>query len=534
MVTLNEWLIMAFYIALILITPGPTNTLLLSAGLQRGLNKSFHFIFAEAIGYILAISIWGFFLLSLEKIFPYIYQIAKLLSSIYVLWLASKLWMLSLKMDYLTSKSSSLVKTFSGKHTNFVDITIATLLNPKAILFVSTIIPISAFNSINIFLSSIVIFLTILIPIGVLWIFLGNIVHSNKYLRKYIGVFLRIASTILILFSFLLVYSGIAKAENSLTLYNWQSYTSPELLKKFKQEYNIDILLLEYKSNEEALDGVKNGKIDADIVVVSDNFLPHWITAGLLKPINVNSLSNSKNITASWQKPSSDIKRNYGIPWSWGIVGIAVHTDTFNGDANTWKIILEPPKELSGTINVGSDMNELIYAAIRYHGGKICDSHPELLEKVRNTLLKAKKHWAAMDYGSVYMMASGKFKASIDWNGAAMRQRKINPHIQFSFPREGTLIFRDNLVILKKSKNYESAKLFLNFIMQPENAALNSAFHGYDSAIEGANTYLPSWMQNAPELNIPEQVLRNSDYSINCPFFAREKYTDIWQQLLEK
>ncbi|WP_416777749.1 extracellular solute-binding protein [Xenorhabdus budapestensis] len=533
MVTLNEWLIMAFYIALVLITPGPTNTLLLSAGMQRGLNKSFHFIFAEAIGYTIAISIWGFFLLSLAKTFPSIYQIAKLLSSIYVFWLAFKLWMLSLTMGYLTSNGSNLVKTPSGEYTNFVDVTIATLLNPKAILFVSTIIPISAFNSVNVFLSSIIIFLIVLIPIGALWVFLGNMIHSNKHLRKYIGGFLRIASTILILFSFLLVYSGVAKAKNSLILYNWQSYTSPELLKKFKKEYNIDILLLEYKSNEEALDNIQKGKIDADIVVISDNFLPHWITAGLLNPINVHTLRNFNNISSSWQKSPSDIKRNYGIPWSWGIVGIAVHTDTYDGDANTWKIILEPPKELSGTINVGSDMNELIYAAIRYHGGKICDSNPELLEKVRNTLFEAKKHWAAMDYGSVYMMASGKFKASIDWNGAAMRQRTINPHIQFRFPREGTLIFRDNLVVLKKSKNYENAKLFMDFIMQPENAALNSAFHGYDSAIEGANTYLPSWMQNAPEFNIPEQVLKNSDYSIDCPFFAREKYTDIWQQLLK-
>ncbi|CDL84551.1 hypothetical protein XCR1_1960014 [Xenorhabdus cabanillasii JM26] len=61
MVTFNEWLIMAFYIALVLIIPGPTNTLLLSAGLQKGLSKSFHLILAEAIGYTTAIVIWFFF-----------------------------------------------------------------------------------------------------------------------------------------------------------------------------------------------------------------------------------------------------------------------------------------------------------------------------------------------------------------------------------------------------------------------------------------------------------------------------------------
>ncbi|WP_198023769.1 extracellular solute-binding protein [Xenorhabdus cabanillasii] len=471
-------------------------------------------------------------MLSLAKTFPPIYQIAELLCALYVLWLAFKLWMLSLKIDHFAINDSSLKNTFTYKDTNFLDVMIATFLNPKALLFASTIIPISSFNSISTFLSALFIFLLVLLPIGTLWAFLGGLILSHKYFRKFTGIFMRIASTILILFSFLLVYSGVVKAEGSLILYNWQSYTNTEMLKKFKREHNINITMLEYRSNEEALESVRQGKINADLAVVSDNFLPHWITADLLQPINAQSMTNFKNITSHWRTSPADMERTYGIPWAWGVVGIAVHTDTYNGDINTWKIVLAPPKELSGTINVGSDMNELIYAAIRYHGGKICDSNSELLKKVKKTLLEAKKHWAAMDYGSVSMMASGKFKASIDWNGAAMRQRKINPHIQFGFPHEGTLIFSDNLVILQESKNHENAKLFMDFIMQPENAALNSAFHGYDSTIEGANNYLPTWMQNAPELKIPEYVLKNSDYSIMCPFDVQKKYINIWQQII--
>ena len=51
-----------FFIGLvitILLTPGPTNTLLASSGIQVGLRKSLLLIPAEAIGYILAISAWG-------------------------------------------------------------------------------------------------------------------------------------------------------------------------------------------------------------------------------------------------------------------------------------------------------------------------------------------------------------------------------------------------------------------------------------------------------------------------------------------
>ena len=44
----------------ILLTPGPTNTLLASSGIQVGIRKSFRLIPSEAFGYMIAISIWGF------------------------------------------------------------------------------------------------------------------------------------------------------------------------------------------------------------------------------------------------------------------------------------------------------------------------------------------------------------------------------------------------------------------------------------------------------------------------------------------
>lgn len=48
----------------ILLTPGPTNTLLASAGIQAGVKQSLKLIPAEVMGYLIAITSWGAFCLS--------------------------------------------------------------------------------------------------------------------------------------------------------------------------------------------------------------------------------------------------------------------------------------------------------------------------------------------------------------------------------------------------------------------------------------------------------------------------------------
>lgn len=183
-------------VSLILMLPGPTNTLLFSAGVSSGVWRTLPLVAAEALGYVVAISLWGFALLPVATDFSWLLSVVKLACAFYIGFLALKMW-----------SRGSLVDRVDHKILGPADLFLTTLSNPKALLFVATVFPAETFDSSRSFVLVMACFLVVLLPIGAAWSYLGAFLNRSRLLSTHTPTILRLASGVLVLFSGSLFYS---------------------------------------------------------------------------------------------------------------------------------------------------------------------------------------------------------------------------------------------------------------------------------------------------------------------------------------
>ncbi len=320
--------------------------------------------------------------------------------------------------------------------------------------------------------------------------------------------------------------------QGELFLYNWSDYTAPDLIEKFESETAIKVVLDTYDSNETLLAKLKQGATGYDIVVPSHNFVQIFIKEGLLQKINASEISGYENIDKRWQSPSWDAGNAYTIPWQWGTTSYAVDTAVYDGNIDSYGVLFTPPPELDGKIGMFKTPEEVIPMAQIYLGIPLCSEKPSDMQAVYELLSVQKP--AVKVYNSDGIkerLVSGDVAAHMTWNGYSLRSRKEKASIAYAYPTEGVLSWFDNIAVPKGAKNKANAIKFIEFMLQPENAAIQSNFAGYANGIAGSPEYMNAELKSAPEVNMPANA--KSVFTQSCSEAAIKLADRAWTKLLK-
>ena len=266
-------------------------------------------------------------------------------------------------------------------------------------------------------------------------------------------------------------------------------------------------------------------------MVPTHSVLPYWIELGLIQKPGIPEMENYGNIAERWKNVEWDPGREWTVPWQWGTTGVAVNRSVYDGDIHTSDIWLNTPPELVGKVNVVPEMQDVINLAILYVGGEPCTDDREVLRKTRDVLVAAKPNWMSMDYGMTEKLASADVAASVNWNGSTFRARLANPDVAYGYPQEGYVVWMDSVALLSDAQNVDEAKTFINFVMEPENAAMISEFARYANGIEGSRRSCPRTWRPRPRSSCRRSCRRPASFTLACPQEMQQMYSAIWTEL---
>ncbi len=128
-------------------------------------------------------------------------------------------------------------------------------------------------------------------------------------------------------------------------------------------------------------------------------------------------------------------------------------------------------------------------------------------------------------------MANEEASVAVTFSGEAADMMYENEHIHYVIPSEGSNLWFDNMVIPKTSQNEEGAYAFLNFMLEPDNAAQNAEYIGYSTPNEAAMALLPDEITEDEQFYPSDELMQHLEVYENLGSDYLGIYNDLFLEL---
>lgn len=307
---------------------------------------------------------------------------------------------------------------------------------------------------------------------------------------------MRLGSTMVIILAVLLIVSLISeRRQSNLILATWGDYIDQNILDDFEAKTGIHVILSYYSTNEEMLAKASFGKPGIDIVVPSSYMVEILKKQELIAQIDFGRIPNARYIDERFRHLPYDRSGRYYIPYAYGLTGLVYNSAQIRETVDSWRILWD--ERYRGKILMFDDMMEGFHLAHRMLGFRLADADIAHLDAALNLLQQQRPLLRKYESNLINeMLSSGEVVLAQNWNGKVLRLNREHPEFKFVVPKEGTLMFIDNMCLLKTAPHPDAAHRFLNFLLEPENASKNMQTILYAMPHPEARTLLPADLQN--------------------------------------
>ena len=322
--------------------------------------------------------------------------------------------------------------------------------------------------------------------------------------------------------------SGAAFAQDrSVNVYNWSDYIDESILEDFTKETGIKVVYDVFDSNEVLETKLLAGGTGYDVVVPTADFLSRQIQAGVFSELDKSKLSNLSNMWKDVEERIAiyDPGNAYSINYMWGTTGLGYNVDKVKaalGDdapVDSWDLLFKPEnieKLKDCGVFVLDAPTEMIPAALNYLGIDPNSEDRGDIEKA-GELLKSVRPYVQKFHSSEYInaLANGDICLAVGWSGDVLQARDRAAEadngvtVEYAIPKEGALMWFDQMAIPADAPHKEEAHEFLNYIMRPDVMAKASNYVYFANGNKASQELLNEDVIGDPAIYPSEETVKN-------------------------
>ena len=282
-----------------------------------------------------------------------------------------------------------------------------------------------------------------------------------------------------------LAASTLSAQERQVRVYNWSDYIDESILADFTKETGIRVVYDVFDSNEMLETKLLAGGTGYDVVVPTGTFLGRQIQAGVFQKLDKSKLPNLSNV---WPDIAARIEKydpgnEYAVNYMWGTTGIGYNVEKIkermpDAPVDSWDMVFKPEiisKFADCGVHLLDTAEELFPAALNYLGLEPDSSNPDDFAKAGELLMSIRPYIQKF-HSSEYInaLANGDICMAVGWSGDVLQARDRAAEagkdvtVEYSIPKEGAMMWFDNMAIPADAPHVEEAHAFIDYIMRPE------------------------------------------------------------------
>ena len=307
------------------------------------------------------------------------------------------------------------------------------------------------------------------------------------------------------------------RLDKDLNVYNWTDYMDPEIVSQFEDECGVKVVYDTFSSNEDLLAKLQAGATGYDVIVPSDYMVTIMRQLDMLKPLDKANIPNLSNLLPLFEDPPYDPGLQYSVPYQWGTTGIGYDIDATGEVPDSWTWLFDPAKaeQFAGKISLLNDQREVIGAALKYLGHSMNSVDETELEEAKQVILAIKPFLATFDsdsYGE--LLVAGETVIGHGWSGGYYQDiyASEDESLGYVIPREGGVIWTDNMAVPKTAPHPYTAEVFINYILDPEIGAQLTNWNFYGSPNAAAEPFIDEEVLADPGIYPSEETLNKLEF----------------------